>query len=1300
MSLRRRIGLGAVALALLMAGLGFFPQDPLRRAVERRLQAALGPQSRIGRLDVVPVLLTAEMRDLHLEGPGYSLQVSRARAVLSPAALLRRAPILRSLELDSPRVALRPASRPAAETPESEPPESLKQLRIGVVAVRDASVDWRDPSRAVAAFVSGASARGTVGAGRLDLEAREIVWAGERRLSLGPATATVSTSASLDLSLESMQVRLGASRLSARGPVFSRLGFRPDLTVEGELDLADVTRLLGLPPLSGSAALRGRVQGEAADLRVSAHLAGDVAWGAWRAERVEIEASHRPATSHTEIQAVARALGGRIEAQARIDGTRTDGQVRGRSLQFVGPRDGAAPPARVSADVDLGWEGRIDGQLRVQAGGAAEANGPQGTAELRAEAHGTVHPREPSLDLTWTADVRGEPSKSKAPAAAGKALETTLGGRFALHGDQATATATARGIDLTALVPGARGTASVELDATGPLRRPVVALRASVDGLGWQGASLGALEARLDGDLRRTRLVADLPELKVRTEGELDLGSPRRLRGQLRFDDTPLGPLVPLLELEGETKVAGRFAATLDYDLPLDRPSRGRALAHVTRLEVERAERRLRAEPFRARLQNGRVVVEDLRIEGPGLTLAARGDAGFGPADPLEVRLDAAVDLPSLPIPDGWSVAGAVRGNVLVRGSRARPVVEGVVLAREVTLHAASAPEVRVGEAELALEADRVRVVRFDAGIGGGTAHLSGEVPFAAVWPALRQASRPGEEGRWGSHLNLSWDGVSLDPIGGPIGGELTIEGGLASLREPRAALSLPHTRLRIEGQALELLPASFRLEKGRVTASDLTMRTDRGDLVVTGSADVVERTVDLRGQGKMELQTLSPLVAEAALSGIAEVELGVSGPFDAPRARGSVRVRDGSLRLRALPQALSGIDGALQLEGTHAALTATGRFGGGTVELGGEAEVAGASVHDVQLVFSGREVALHYPPGLRSRLDADLVLLGRPGAFVLDGDVEVQRGVYEIDVAVEETLRAPVVAVAESELLRGVALDVRVRLPRPVLVRSILGQVEATGQLHARGDLQEPLPFGRLEVRPGGRVYLQGREFTVRDGALAYSGSWNSEVSLGAEAVIPAGEIGDCRVRVSVSGTLEQPSLSFSSPSHAWLSQQEVVSLVATGRLQGGPADTTAWLVGGQAGTLLAGRLTRGVAQTFGLDEITIRPDLVALETDPSARFTFGKHLGRRAVVVYSAGLGGPENRFVQLEGRPGRNITVRGQRTDAGTYTGGVGQRFEWGGAAPAEGGDEARVRLLDVRFEGDPLEKEVRGSVRLSP
>jgi outer membrane protein insertion porin family len=546
----------------------------------------------------------------------------------------------------------------------------------------------------------------------------------------------------------------------------------------------------------------------------------------------------------------------------------------------------------------------------------------------------------------------------------------------------------------------------------------------------------------------------------------------------------------------------------------------------------------------------------------------------------------------------------------------------------------------------------------------------------------------------------VSWEGVTLDAVGGPLAGQLSIDGGLAALREPRAVLSLPHTRVQVAGQDLEILPTSIRLERGRVTASDLTLRTGRGDLVVTGAADLVARTLDMHGRGRVELGTLSSLLGAAALGGVADVDVGVSGPIDAPHARGSVRVREGSVRARLLPQSVTGLEGALELDGTHASVNATGRMGGGTVELGGEAEVSGTTVHDVQLVFTGKGVGLSYPPGLRSRLDADLVLLGRAGALTLDGDVGVDRGVYELDVAVEEALRAPVAAVTESEALRGVGLDVRVRLPRPVLVRSTLGQIEATGQLTARGDLQEPLPFGRLDVRPGGKLYLQGREFTVRDGAMTYSGTWDPEVSLRAEAAIPSTgyESREYKVSVSAGGTLEKPTLSFSSePS---LSQQEIVALVATGRIEGRLADTSAWLIGGQAGALLAGRLTRNVAQTFGLDEITIRPDLIARETDPSARFTFGKNLGRRAGLIYSVGLGGPETRFVQLEGRPGRDVTVKVQRTDSGTYGAGLGQRFHWGGPARDEGSVEAPVKLRELRFEGEAMDEELRRSVPLHP
>ena len=238
--------------------------------------------------------------------------------------------------------------------------------------------------------------------------------------------------------------------------------------------------------------------------------------------------------------------------------------------------------------------------------------------------------------------------------------------------------------------------------------------------------------------------------------------------------------------------------------------------------------------------------------------------------------------------------------------------------------------------------------------------------------------------------------------------------------------------------------------------------------------------------------------------------------------------------------------------------------------------------------------------------------------------------------------------------------------------------------------------------MRRGGRFDLQGRELTVTGGALTYAGSWNGDLSLKGETVVPNVEfndrsVRDVRVQASLLGSIDQPSLELSSDPA--LSRQEIVSAIATGRLQSSLVDSSAWLLGGQAATLVSGQLTRRVAQTFGLDEITVRPDLVARDTDPSARFTFGKRIGRPLALVYSAGLGGPETRFAEMRVSPGLNVHLRAQRSDDGTHELGLGQRFEFGGPPPDEPSEASGPRLQEVRFEGAPLDEELRRSVRLS-
>src|SRR5262249_48680730 len=186
-----------------------------------------------------------------------------------------------------------------------------------------------------------------------------------------------------------------------------------------------------------------------------------------------------------------------------------------------------------------------------------------------------------------------------------------------------------------------------------------------------------------------------------------------------------------------------------------------------------------------------------------------------------------------------------------------------------------------------------------------------------------------------------------------------------------------------------------------------------------------------------------------------------------------------------------------------------------------------------------------------------------------------------------------------------GVVID------NPVLVRNNLASVEAEGRLDFRGDMMEPAPFGRVELVPGGKVYLQGRAFAVTGGGLEYAGTWDPAVDVAAEARIAAAAT-DYQVTTSAAGTLLEPRLAFSSDPP--LEEREIVNLIAIGRREASESDTGTWMAGGQAGALLAGRLTRGVAEKVGLEEISVRPelrpDLLAREGTPGAPVTVRKRL------------------------------------------------------------------------------------------
>jgi outer membrane protein assembly factor BamA/autotransporter translocation and assembly factor TamB len=1353
-SRRRRIlallGLAAVAVLVAIA-MGWFPQEPVRQRVEARLRALLGPGARIGRLTVAPARLRATVFGLVLEGPAYRLEADHLELALAPATLRGGVVHLRALRMRGVRLLLR-AAPSAIEAQASSP---MAPLWIDSLAVDDGSVRYENPALGGDVVLEGVALRGAIGTGALELIARGGRWHRQPEVQLETAHARLRVDSRLVTQVDTFEAGLARSQVHARGTLGPLLEPSPDLRLQATLDLDELGRLGGLAETQGTVHVTGTVSG-AKELRVSAAASAEaLRVQGWPVDRAVLQIEHAPNGTSGSLDA--GLLGGRAQGQARWDGQRLESHLQLGALSLsrlrqAGLLEAKGLDGRLDASVDLEGtaeraqlvaKAQVDGRLeggQVLAG-QAKARGPvslsgrrmdatwEATLDARAEAGrlrgghldivGTARgPWPPRLEAksTGTLDIAaGERRLALVPTAtlqvengryAAEASVAGLGAPIQLslvgRGDRLERLSLAAdGVELDALLPGARGRARLTVALSG---RP-----AALDGTaslqiaeaGWRDIAMGSAAAEMTLRGGRAEASLTLPELHARAALVAPPGARSVIEGTLDLESTPLAPFAPLLPPTA-ADLTGDLGAHVTFSVPLASPDQATGQAEVVSLKVDRGRWSARAvAPFRVQYAPGQIGVEALQLEGAGMRLEADGRAGTREGGRLDLRLRARSALGDAPLPEGWELAGEAEADLSLAGTLKHPEARGHVALRAARFSAPALPALSIDDGRLEMDGVSVVFPAFVVGLAGGHLTLSGRLPVAAVFPDARRARgilAPEEE----AALTVEWSDIDpaallaqVSPGRGAglearVAGRAELSGGFASLAEPTVVVQLPPTPARFQELPLTLEAGTIRLRAGVAATDGLRLTTESGSLEVAGQADLVRRHVEITGRGQVALRALSPLLQEAALAGNAELDVEVRGPFDALRTEGALEVQDATLRLRALPQAISGITGLIVFDGDRLVVErAQASLGGGPLTLTGSARLAGNRLEDARFEIAGRNLAMRYPVGLRSALDADLTLTGRSSALRLAGTVRVLRGVYDLDEAMLESVAAT--AASQSPTLRAIALDLALFTESPILVRGNIGEMRATGRLTLLGDMETPIPVGALTIEPGGgKVFLQGKEFNVKQGELTYAGTWNPTLGIEAQRQITNKGRGNEAVTVTVSleGTLEKPTVRLSSaPPY---SESEIISLIAVGN----SADRTASLALGTeaASFLLGSRLSRSLRR-LGFDEVSVQPELIARndesEAEAGARFTFGKRLSNRVRLVYSLSLQDPEQRYVRVDMEPGRDVTLSAQRTDRGNKGGGAGQTFRWGSPpkAQATGNTPDRLRLQEVRLSGGP-------------
>jgi len=808
----------------------------------------------------------------------------------------------------------------------------------------------------------------------------------------------------------------------------------------------------------------------------------------------------------------------------------------------------------------------------------------------------------------------------------------------------------------------------------------------------WADASLGAVES--DFILRSRRISLDLraPDLQLTASGEggIDPNSSMSARG--RWEPSDVAALAKRLGWSPPFPLAGSGLIRFDVSGPQSRPEALQIAADFDRVNVEVDGNAVTlARPARVEYQARAIRLRDADLAIGSSHLTVAGSLGDAAASGLVATLQGSLsdfeflehlvrpadaDHASLPPP-----AGSLNLRIAASGSPSAPIVTGGFRLTDGRLPIAAQATVTDANLSATYEQGVLTVDDLRAAFQGATLTAKGEVPadlfrdqLPEQWRALvPRAGRPASVTAQLSSITQQMaapfvDASTLQSIAGRVDAAIDLRADAAAVDRVAGTIVLNRADLALSGVSFDQqTPTRLRVHDGCLDVEAWDWGRGDNRVALTGGVSLVDdRALAVTAKTTLDLGLLNAFSRAVRASGRADGDIRIGGTMAEPAVDGYLSFASGELRLNDPKVVVSDLTGtvtfnkdAITLQRIYATVN------GGASEVGGTVHHRWFAPLDGQITLRVNDSAVDLS-GLRAEANVDLSLTLEPktevqkGA-VLSGTVTVVRGAYREQLSLTsgllQALRAPAPSTqaAAASALDHLRLDVRFLTQDDLIVDNNYAQLAASADLRLIGTGAQPAATGRAALAEGGVVFFGGRRYRLnQQGSIDFANTTRIEPNLNVSAVT---RVSNTDITLTLNGTPDTltPKLSSNDP---LLSQSDLISLLVTGR-----TDAQRAAAGDYGGRELVGYLSADLlgsaGHAVGLDTLRVEqgnPDvrfdagLVATETDPGARLTFGKNIGSRTQVVISQSLRNDGGTTWIVSYSPRSNLELRAVSLDDG--------------------------------------------------